>query len=482
MQQDWTADGEDETVAVDTGEVRAEPESRHVSIQNLPLSAISPSPENAKLYRPVDPNDPDVCALAASIAQHGVREPLVITNDRFIISGHRRYVAAQSAGLTEVPCRVEAINHDDPAFLPLLREHNRQRVKSFDESFREAVVSTNADDAHRALVEHRRRSAQVHADVMVIEGTKHRAEISRNKQPFVDAIVNILERLREFWPLSDRQVHYQLLNDPPLIHAKKPESHYRNDRASYKSLTDLLTRARLKGLVPWHALDDPTRPVTRARVFDDIAPFIQDELDKFLNGYFRNYMQSQPNHIEIVGEKLTVEGTIKPVALDYCIPLTIGRGYCSSPPRHAMAERFHRSGKENLVVLMLSDFDPDGREIAQSFARSMRDDFGISNIVPIRVALTGDQVKELGLPPVMKAKRSSHQYGKFVEMHGDNVHELEAVEPTKLQTILRTAIDSVLDIKALNREIDAEKADAQQLAAIRRTVLADLPRHLGIGA
>jgi hypothetical protein len=82
----------------------------------------------------------------------------------------------------------------------------------------------------------------------------------------------------------------------------------------------------------------------------------------------------------------------------------------------------------------------------------------------------------------MKAKASSHQYGKFKEMHGDNVYELEAVEPTKLQAILRTAIDSVLDIKAFNREIDAEKADAQQLAAIRKTVLADLPRHLGIGA
>jgi hypothetical protein len=147
-----------------------------------------------------------------------------------------------------------------------------------------------------------------------------------------------------------------------------------------------------------------------------------------------------------------------------------------------MAERFRKSGKAKLVLLILSDLDPDGREIAQSFARSMRDDFGISDIVPIRVALTGDQVRELGLPPGMKAKASSHQYGKFKEMHGDNVYELEAVEPTKLQAILRTAIDSVLDIKAFNREIDAEKADAQQLAAIRKTVLADLPRHLGIGA
>jgi hypothetical protein len=391
-------------------------------------------------------------------------------------------VAAQLTGLTEVPCRVESISHDDPAFLSLLREHNRQRVKAFDEALREEVIATNPEDAHRALVEHRRRSAHLTVEAMQIEGYKQRARISRAKEPFLDAILGVVQRLQDFWPLSDRQVHYQLLNDPPLIHAKKPDSRYANDRASYQALTDLLTRARLKGLIPWHALHDPTRPVTRARVFDNVTPFIREELDSVLSDYFRNYMQSQPNHIEIVGEKLTVAGTIEPVALDYCIPLTIGRGYCSIQPRYEMAERFRKSGKAKLVLLILSDLDPDGREIAQSFARSMRDDFGISDIVPIRVALTGDQVRELGLPPGMKAKASSHQYGKFKEMHGDNVYELEAVEPTKLQAILRTAIDSVLDIKAFNREIDAEKADAQQLAAIRKTVLADLPRHLGIGA
>jgi hypothetical protein len=38
-----------------------------------------------------------------------------------------------------------------------------------------------------------------------------------------------------YWPLTVRQVHYLLLNDPPLRHDKKPGSVYVNDKASYKT-------------------------------------------------------------------------------------------------------------------------------------------------------------------------------------------------------------------------------------------------------
>lgn len=99
-------------------------------------------------------------------------------------------------------------------------------------------------------------------------------------------------------------------------------------------------------------------------------------------------MQSQPNHIEIVGEKNTIQGVLRPVAMDYTIPYTIGGGYSSLPPRYAMAQRFKKSGKEQLVLLVLSDFDPEGEDIAEGFARSMRDDFKIKLVFPVKVALT----------------------------------------------------------------------------------------------
>lgn len=61
--------------------------------------------------------------------------------------------------------------------------------------------------------------------------------------------------------------------------------------------------------------------------------------------------------------------------MKFCIPYTIGRGYSSLPPRKAMHTRFKKSGKEKLILLILSDHDPEGWDIAETFAKSMRDDF-----------------------------------------------------------------------------------------------------------
>src|SRR5947209_4478392 len=82
----------------------------------------------------------------------------------------------------------------------------------------------------------------------------------------------------------------------------------------------------------------------------------------------------------------------------------------------------------------------------RSFAQSMRDDFGVENIVPIKVALTGEQVQQLRLPPNLTAKKRSSRRKGFVERHGEHVFELEAIPPATLQECLRHAIDSVIDV------------------------------------
>jgi hypothetical protein len=117
--------------------------------------------------------------------------------------------------------------------------------------------------------------------------------------------------------------------------------------------------------------------------------------------------------------------------------------------------------------LCLSDFDPDGEEISNSFARTIRDDYGIRDIIPIKVALTGEQVRELALPPKLKAKETSSNYDRFVNEHGDHAYELEAVDPETLERILTEAVDSVIDIDLFNAEIDRDQEDAAKLDAIR---------------
>lgn len=458
------------------------------AIALVPLEAIRPAPENDQLYRPVDPQDPELRALAESIARFGLREPLVVTLDGWLLSGHRRHIAARLAGLRRVPCRTEPVRRADDMdrFVQLLREYNRQRAKSYDEQLREAVVSLDPAAAHEALVRHRRQKSDKSdfsaLSAVSVSSAKRRKAISKAKQPLLAAVQQIVSQRQSYWPLSDRSVHYALLNDPPLRHASKPNSTYANDRASYKDLTDLLTRARLAGMLPWEALADETRPVALWHADPNVEAFLRRELDALLTGYWRDYQRSQPNHIEIVAEKLTVRGIIEPVAQEYCIPLTVGRGYCSIAPRYELAERYRRSGRTRLIILMVSDFDPDGENIAASFTRSLRDDFGIDDVTAIKVALTAEQVRELQLPPQMKAKSGAATYAQFAAQHGDDVFELEALPPAKLQHLLRDAIEAVLDRDAFEAELAAEQRDAAFLVGLRRRIADALKSTRGADA
>lgn len=453
-------------------------ESGHDPIRQIPITEIRPSPENEKLYRPVWEDDPEVVELAKSIKARGVLESLVVTLDNFIISGHRRHIAAKLAGLSCVPCRVKQFcRADDPdEFLRLLREFNRQREKSFDEKLREEVVTVNPDAVYKSLIEHRTKTAVVKVESFAIGGAKRRSTISNAKHNFLNAVIAVIEAFKNFWPLSDRQIHYPLLNDPPLRHSSKSNSTYRNDRASYKSLVDLLTRARLAGLISMEAIGDETRPVTIWKTWPEVRGFIRSECDGVFKNYWRDLMQSQPNHIELLVEKNTVASIVKEVAMKYCIPMTSGRGFCSLPPRYEMAKRFRSSGKERLVVLIASDFDPDGEEIAHSFARSMRDDFGVGNVHPVKVALSAKQVQRFKLLPNMVAKEESANFKKFVARHGPNVFELEAIPPHTLQTLVGEAIDAVIDIPLFNAELEREKLDASELEVLRQRVLKSIQR------
>lgn len=267
------------------------------------LDDIRPAEVNDKIYKPVDPNDPSVIHLAEQIRVHGLLEPIVITLDNVILSGHRRCVACELAGLARVPVRRVGIYSTDEDFVQRLVMHNSQRVKSSDEIFREQLVQVDPQDAHRRLVAHRKAASKLKVKSMKLEGRTTRAAITKAKRPFLEAIQSVINERIDYWPLSDRAIHYGLLNAPPLIHASKANSTYGNDLKSYKALCELLTRARLTGEISFEAIADPTRPVSSWQVYAGVSDFVREDLKNFLTGYWRNLQQSQLLHVEIVGEK-----------------------------------------------------------------------------------------------------------------------------------------------------------------------------------
>ena len=298
-----------------------------------------------------------------------------------------------------------------------------------------------------------------------------RSQISGAKQPS-GAILRVLDEQRRVLAASDRQIHYRLLGpEAPLRHAAKPGSRYINDKTSYRSLTDLLARGRIDGLIPWEAIEDVTRPTDLHSAFRNCGRFFHQQFNNFLKGYWRNLLQSQPHHLEIVAEKLTVRTILQQVAKEHTMPLTISRGMSSLPPKKDIYDRYVASQKDKLILLVVSDLDPAGDAIADDLVKSFRRDFEINSeaIEAYKVALTIAQVQEFSLTPSMEAKDTSPTYAAFVRKYGiTDAYELEAMEPVDLAATLTKAIDEVLDIELFNQEVAAEEADSAKIIAVQQ--------------
>jgi len=249
--------------------------SKIEKLRQVSISEIMVSGMNEEIYRPVRFDDPEIIALAESIRKNGLLKPLVISSDGYLLDGHRRRAACQLAGVKSVRCEVNPVTIDDPEFMVLLREYNRQRVKGIDEIIREEIIDATADEKEIAekLIIERAKKSYVSLDSIEIVGIKKRASIKGNRS-LLDAAIKIIHQLQDFWPLSDRIIHYHLLNDPPLKHRGKPDSIYKNDRDSYTTLTNVLTRGRLNGEILWGSIADETRPIVTCTKWGQI--FILD--------------------------------------------------------------------------------------------------------------------------------------------------------------------------------------------------------------
>ena len=442
------------------------------------VASLKPSPENRQIYRAVE-TDPDIDKLAESIKKNGC-DALVITSDNYIVSGHRRHEALLRLGRVFVPCRVLPVRRDSMTtddYLALLRAYNHQRHKSVAEQIHEELIDVDPEAAYQNL--RRLRDKSVNAvehngvPVLEIEGSKRRHGISEQKADHVKYIKQgVFEDRKDYWPLSVRGVHYALLNYEFLRNLKK-KLPYKNDDQSYQATSDLITRLRLNGTIPWGAFDDGTRPLKEFHAFGNVREFIGQEVENLLGGYWRDLLQTQPNHIEVVCEKNTIYHMVLRVTEKYQIPTSSGRGFNSIDPWHDLYERYGASGKKRLIVIVLSDYDPEGEMIPQVGGRTLRDDFGVldEDLTIIKAGVTREQIERYSLPPQNFAKETSSNYAWFVENNGgdETVYELEALDPPAMLGDLDRVILGVIDVALFNGEVATEREEATYLEAARKT-------------
>lgn len=106
-------------------------------MKNISMSKIHPFEGHP--YKVLD--NEEMNNLIQSVQEYGIMSPLTLrplenkTDEYEIISGHRRFRAAQKAGLTEVPAYIYAVNRDEAAIMlvdsNLHREHILPSEKTF---------------------------------------------------------------------------------------------------------------------------------------------------------------------------------------------------------------------------------------------------------------------------------------------------------------------------------------------------------------
>lgn len=112
-------------------------------VSQIPVEAILPNPRQPRTR--FDPEE--LAELAASIREHGVLQPLIVTQDQqpdryVLVAGERRWLAARQAGLTHVPALLREASDQQRLELALIE--NVQRAD---------LAPLETADAYRQLAE-----------------------------------------------------------------------------------------------------------------------------------------------------------------------------------------------------------------------------------------------------------------------------------------------------------------------------------------
>jgi ParB family chromosome partitioning protein len=102
-------------------------------VTEVPLASITPNPHQPRSSL----RDQDVVELAASIEEHGIIQPLLVTgaSDGYqLIAGERRWRAARLAGLTTVPVVVKDVAPREMLELALVENLQRDDLNPLEEA------------------------------------------------------------------------------------------------------------------------------------------------------------------------------------------------------------------------------------------------------------------------------------------------------------------------------------------------------------
>jgi hypothetical protein len=302
------------------------------------------------------------------------------------------------------------------------------------------------------------------------------------------------EYAEQGYDLTLRQLYYQFVARDLLP----------NTQQSYNNLGNLISDARMAGLLDWDHIVDRTRaPKANAHW---TSP--SEVLRSAAYSYSRDKWVGQTSRVEVWVEKEALAGVVarSASALD-CTHFSC-RGYVSQSAMWRAAQRitdYLATPKvERVVILHLGDHDPSGIDMTRDIKERLGHFIGVDyarekieawddhhraelssdnpevraalqadvdeymNRLEIRrIALNMDQIDEYA-PPPNPAKLTDARAAGYVATHGYESWELDALPPDVLDELIRGEIEAEIDDEAYQAEVDRETAERDRLYTLAR--------------
>jgi hypothetical protein len=269
--------------------------------------------------------------------------------------------------------------------------------------------------------------------------TRVRGFADWNPRPHVLALVDqvrgVLDENRAYLPMTARQVFYRLVG----AHG------YDKTELAYARLLETLNRARRARLIPMHAIRDDGGTSMGAGGWDSPEQFWRS-VRATAETYTHSLDDGQPLAVELWVEAAGMVPMVARVAAAYGVTTYSSGGFDSVTIKHEAAQRI--AWREvPTTVLHLGDHDPSGLSILDSAAEDIGafvDDMGAPAPTFIRLAVTPAQIARYRLPSA--PQKATDRRGE----HMRHTVQAEAMSPTELTGEVRTALESVVDLPALD--------------------------------
>jgi len=297
-----------------------------------------------------------------------------------------------------------------------------------------------------------------------------------------DQVIEIVNDLENYWPLTIRQIHYQLFSQKVHWGGTRESGTYPNTNSGQNDLIKVAKYARLDGMLPWETIEARTRSRYQPYKFEDVQGFMKNELHYFLNDYKRCLVQDQKVYVEVWVEKDALFKIFKNAVERYCVPVVACRGYDSVTYLHNFYQNALSAVKRGQcpVVLYFGDLDPSGVNMFESSIETIREELGFKSAVFKRMAINPDHVARYNLPnDPGSGKYKDSRFGKYVDKYGHLFVELDALHPHQLETMVRDAVEAEFDMSLFREQEEIAEIDLDRIAGIKRHITMVVNEKLG---